>query len=193
MGIEGVPHLYKLAHLVVSEYAREKAARSSYAMLGDRLEELVSVLVEAGVKTALKFDPAKLGPNYKPRSYLADKMRFAIEGNYYRKKSEGYGDRRYGFDNRIKLTGHKIDTLLEAGETAADDEHERMGDALEELAVGLSPSAEWTLRNLARPLADGAMITHAAHGAGLTLQRAKMRLEELREELAYAEDIRPTR
>jgi hypothetical protein len=74
------------------------------ASLGDRFDDLLSVLCEAGCKAALSFDPTKAGPGYSFRSYVGDKMELAIEPDFFRRKREGFGDRRYQHDGRVELS-----------------------------------------------------------------------------------------
>jgi hypothetical protein len=120
---------------------------------------------------------------------LTDKLELAIEPAYFRRKREGYGDRRYNLDGRIQLSGDRIETLTEAGfhQLGVELESDGVDEALDDLSLELSWDAEWTLRQLARPLAEGARIREVTTSAGLTIPRAKRRLEELREELTVAE------
>ena len=96
-GFDG-QRLMKLAHAVANDYCRKHGAA-----LGDRFDDLVSALLLAGCKAATKYDPARSGPNYSFSSFLWDKMELAVEPDFFRRKSEGFGDRRYGNDNRIVL------------------------------------------------------------------------------------------
>lgn len=97
IGLDGA-RLQKLAHAVAQDHIRKTGAA-----LGDKYEDLVSCLVEAGLKAALRYEPERSGPNYSASSYLWDKMELAIEPEFYRRKREGFGDRRYGHDGRIAL------------------------------------------------------------------------------------------
>ncbi len=72
---------------------------------------------------------------------------------------------------------------------ATEDEYAlSMSGAVDELGASLSEQGRWTLEYVARPLAEGASITEASAGAGLTMQRAKRQLEELREEMLVRGD-----
>ncbi len=88
----------KLARTVARDYCRLKGAT-----LGDRMEDLVSALAEEGLRVALKYDPARSGPGYSFASYMYDKLYLAVEPQFFRRKREGFGDRRYGSDGKIVL------------------------------------------------------------------------------------------
>jgi hypothetical protein len=60
-------------------------------------------LVEVALRTAIRYDPARSGNGYKPESYLWDVLAQRLP-DFYRRKSEGFGDRRYGNDSRIVLS-----------------------------------------------------------------------------------------
>lgn len=104
-GFDG-DRLMRLARAVANDYCRKRGA-----VLGDRFDDLVSVLVLAGCKAATRYDPDRSGPNYSFASFLWDKMELAVEGDFFRRKAEGFGDRRYGNDNRIALVGDVIEEL----------------------------------------------------------------------------------
>lgn len=90
--------LMKLSRTVARDYCRAKGAT-----LGDRMEDLVSALAEEGLKVAVAYNPARSGPGYTFASYLYDKLYLAVEGQFFRRKREGFGDRRYGMDGKIVL------------------------------------------------------------------------------------------
>ena len=98
-----VERLQKLSRKVGND-----ALRLRGATLGDRFEDLVSRLQLVGLQAALRYDPerqqAKYGQNGgEPfASYVADLMERRVD-DYFRSKAEGFGDRRYGNDNRIVL------------------------------------------------------------------------------------------
>ena len=102
--------LQKLARKVAND-----SLRSRGATLGDRLDDLVSSLCVVGLRAALRYDPemtqAKYGKNGgEPfSSYLADVMEHRVI-DFFRAKSEGFGDRRYALDGRVTLDGENIDT-----------------------------------------------------------------------------------
>ena len=90
--------LVRLSHAVARDYCRLKGAT-----LGDRMEDLVSALTEEGLKVALGYDPTRSGKGYTFASYMYDKLYLAVEPQFFRRKREGFGDRRSGSDGRIKL------------------------------------------------------------------------------------------
>lgn len=90
------------------------ALRLRGAVLQDRFEDLVSRLVMVGMESAWKYDPEREHLRYGANggepfaSYVADVMGKRVD-DYFRSKAEGFGDRRYGFDNRVTLTD-ELDT-----------------------------------------------------------------------------------
>lgn len=97
-GLDG-DWLMRTARGIARAYCQRTGAK-----LGDRLEDLLSVLHEAGCKAALAYDPTRAGPGYSFRSWVGDKMELAIEPDFFRRKREGFGDRRYGNDGRLELS-----------------------------------------------------------------------------------------
>ena len=92
--------------------------------LGDRHQDLVMFLVEQGCRTAVKYDPDKSASTYKFSSYVYDVMQRRVT-DFYRRKGEGFGDKRRGQDNRVVLTGDRF-------------EHEDEGDFTEAVIARLS-------------------------------------------------------
>lgn len=95
--------LQLLARRVAADQCRLRGAS-----LGDRMDDLVSRLVIAGLQAVLRYDPTRFHASYGSNggdpfeSYLADIFeRRAVD--YWRSKGEGFGDRRYGNDNRYDL------------------------------------------------------------------------------------------
>jgi hypothetical protein len=78
------------------------------AVLGDRFEDLASRLYEIGLKAALAYDPSRRHESYGRNggepfaSYVADIFAMRVT-DHFRSKADGFGDRRYGHDNRIEL------------------------------------------------------------------------------------------
>jgi hypothetical protein len=78
------------------------------AMLQDRMDDLVSRLTIAGLEALRRYDPERHQASYGSNggdpvlSYISDIMDARIT-DYFRCRSEGFGDRRYGNDNRIVL------------------------------------------------------------------------------------------
>lgn len=79
------------------------------AVLGDRFEDLVSRLRIVGLQAVLRYDPERRHESYGKNggepfaSYVADVMEKRVD-DYFRSKAEGFGDRRYGNDNRVVLS-----------------------------------------------------------------------------------------
>src|SRR5262245_38880327 len=95
--------LMKLARKVANDELRLRGA-----VLGDRFEDLVSRLMEAGLNCAIRYDPQRRHASYGKNggepfaSYVADIMGMRVD-DYFRSKAEGFGDRRKGHDNMIDL------------------------------------------------------------------------------------------
>ena len=96
--------LTRLAQRVASD-----ALRLRGAVLQDRFDDLVSRLVMVGMESAWRYDPEREHLRYGANggepfaSYVADIMDKRVD-DYFRSKAEGFGDRRYGNDNRVVLT-----------------------------------------------------------------------------------------
>lgn len=99
-----VERLMKLSRRIAND-----ALRLRGATLGDRFEDLVSRLQMVGLQAALRYDPERHHASYGRNggepfaSYVADVMEKRVD-DFFRSKAEGFGDRRYGNDNRIHLT-----------------------------------------------------------------------------------------
>lgn len=119
--------LLKLARRIALD-----AERRAPTGLGGKREDLTSYLTEKALEAMLRYDPATLGPGYTLTSWLCDIMEHRVI-DFYRRKSEGYGDRRYGNDARIILAGDTLtdepdpytwDEALQ--ELTEDEEYERL-------------------------------------------------------------------
>jgi hypothetical protein len=102
IGFDG-ERLLSLARKVANEELRRKAST-----LGNRYEDFVSFLVEVGLRAAIGYDAGRSGNGYSPSSYLWDVMERRTP-DFYRRQSEGFGDRRYGNDNRELLGGDAME------------------------------------------------------------------------------------
>jgi hypothetical protein len=96
-GLDG-ERLLKIAHAVAQHELRTRTHH-----IGDRYDDLVSFLTEQGLNAAITYNPALSGHGYTFASYIFDVMARRVP-DFFRRKSEGYGDRRYGNDNRVALT-----------------------------------------------------------------------------------------
>jgi len=111
-GLDGL-RLIKLAHRITQD-----AQRRAPAGLGGKYEDLHSFLVEQALRAALGYDPATSNAGYSFESYLCDVMEQRVP-DWYRRKSEGFGDRRSGSDGRLVLSG---DRMLEEADPDVDFE-----------------------------------------------------------------------
>ena len=102
-GMDG-QRLLNMAYAVANAYARRTGSG-----LDSRLDDLAQHLAVTAIRRALNYDTAK-NPNSTFASYLWDIMEPACI-DWHRKKAEGFGDRRYGHDNRLMLTGDFMDDL----------------------------------------------------------------------------------
>jgi len=101
-GLNG-ERLLKLARRIAND-----AQRQAPAGLAGKYEDLVSFLYTQACEAAVKYDHAISGNGYSFSSYLCDIMERRVP-DFYRRKSEGFGDRRSGNDNRIDLTAEHED------------------------------------------------------------------------------------
>jgi hypothetical protein len=86
---------------IARDVSNRRCAASPFASPQLR-DDLASFLVEQGLAAALTYDPARSKPGYSFASYLWDIMALRT-ADFFRRKSEGFGDRRSGNDNRIVL------------------------------------------------------------------------------------------
>ena len=194
-GFDG-DRLLKLCHRIAQDELRRRCAFLSR----DRYEDLVGFLAMHGAQASLRFDPERHHARYGANggsdhfsSWLADILSHRIV-DWYRRKSEGNGDARYGFHNRIVLSDEVVDEpddafehelALERTETGAD-----LAEAIDELGRDLSPDAVWALREVAGRVAEGANQHQAVREAAASVENehpfgeARRRFELLRTELA---------
>ena len=90
--------------------ANDELRRRGVVLDHERLEDLVAFLALAGVRAVVRYDPTRHHASYGKNggepfaSWLADVLAHRVT-DWYRSKAEGHGDRRYGNDGRIVLTG----------------------------------------------------------------------------------------
>ena len=160
----------------------------------ERFQDCLDYLVLAAITTAAKYDPTRSRPGtYKFESYLWDILEKRVidwwRVNIGDLRFPELLERKAAFRSPLPLD--PMDEGAHNGERAlsAEDEYDlSMSNAVAELGQALSEEARWTLENLGRALAEGASIAEASAGAGLTMQRAKRQLEELREEMLVRGD-----
>lgn len=75
-------------------------------------DELASFLLEQALRATLRYDPGRSGGSgsYTFPSYLWDVMNMRV-ADFYRRKSEGFGDSRSGSNDRLVLKGEPLDEL----------------------------------------------------------------------------------
>ena len=112
--------------------------------LGDRHQDLVMFLVEQGCKTAVKYDAKKSSPSYTFSSYVYDVMARRVP-DFYRRKSEGFGDKRKGHDNRIVLSGGKAEYLPDGDDFSLEEmaSQDRIDVWKAKAATAGMPLVEW--------------------------------------------------
>lgn len=154
-GFDG-ERLLKLARAVARDYCARKGA-----VLGDRFEDLCSALMEAGLKAALRYDPSRSGAGYSFASYLWDKMELAVEPDFFRRKREGFGDRRYGNDGKVvvnsELATEDVDADLDFAKLVSDRRFSMWQqaatttnlDVAEWIVISLDRAAKQVLRSAA--------------------------------------------
>ena len=103
-GLDG-RRLVGIARDVVNHVER----RTPY-MNGQTRVDLESFLIEQGLQVALKYDPARSRPGYTFASYLWDVLARRVP-DFYRRKSEGFGDKRSGMHDRIVLVGDPYEAM----------------------------------------------------------------------------------
>lgn len=106
--------LLNMAYAVANAYCRKTGAT-----LGDRIHDMAQHLALTATRRALNYKP-ELNKSSTFASYLWDIMEPACI-DYFRRKAEGHGDRRYGHDNRIDLAGDTITEIAAQEEPASDD------------------------------------------------------------------------
>lgn len=97
-GLSG-ERLMKLAHRIATD-----AQRRAPAGLGGKYEDLVQFLSVQALEAAVRYKPSRSSNGYSFASYLCDVMEARVT-DFYRRKSEGFGDRRHGNDQRLVLAG----------------------------------------------------------------------------------------
>jgi DNA-directed RNA polymerase specialized sigma subunit len=95
--------LLKTAHAIAHDYQRRTGSH-----LADKHDDLVQFLALTGLRAASAYQPGKSGADYTFDSYIWDIMERRIT-DFFRRKSEGFGDRRHGHDNRVILPQYEAD------------------------------------------------------------------------------------
>ena len=132
--------------------AANDAQRRAPAGMGGKYEDLVSFLILQALEATSRYQPEKSGAGYTFASYLYDVMERRVT-DFYRRKSEGFGDSRNGNDGRIILAG---DTINDEAETTTqpaprdnDDGYHQWAHAAGVLAT---PMCDWTHVNERRAM-----------------------------------------
>lgn len=98
--------LLNMAYAIANAYCRKTGAG-----LDTRIDDLAQYLALTATRQALMYDPLK-NPNSTFTSYLWDIMEQRCV-DFFRSKGNGFGDRRYGHDNRVTLAGENIEGVSE--------------------------------------------------------------------------------
>lgn len=145
--------LMRLARKVASDGVRLRGAT-----LGDRFDDLVSRLQMVGLQAALRYDPNREHHSYGRnggdpfQSYVADLMGKRID-DYFRSKSEGFGDRRYGNDHRLVLTDsfdNDVDPEVDFGKLVSESRLAQWQEAADRVEMTLADYVVVTLDKASR-------------------------------------------
>lgn len=141
-GLNG-ERVLKLARRIAND-----AQRRAPAGLGGKYEDLVSFLTLQALEAAVRYNPDRVRPGYTFSSYICDIMEHRVQ-DFYRRKSEGFGDRRYGNDARIVLADDTdtitIDTDLDFEALVSERRAATWNRAAELLDLTF---AEWVVQTL---------------------------------------------
>lgn len=127
----GGDRLLKLCRRIANDELRHRGA----FLDPSRFEDLVGFLALQGVRAAVRYDPERHHASYGRNggdpfsSWLSDLLVHRVT-DWYRSKSDGNGDRRYGNDNRLVLS-------------AMDDENDVDADVDFEKLVSERRLGEW--------------------------------------------------
>lgn len=104
IGFDG-ERLLRLANRVANDViAGRVVGISAIPHIGDKRDDLVSAMAERGLRVAIRYDASLTNGNGDhAQSYIAKHMEHTAR-DFFRKKSEGFGDRRYGNHDRLVLT-----------------------------------------------------------------------------------------
>jgi DNA-directed RNA polymerase specialized sigma24 family protein len=100
-GLHG-DRLLNMAYAIANGYCRKTGAG-----LDTRIDDLAQYLALTATRQALMYDPAR-NPNSTFTSYLWDIMEQRCV-DWYRRKGEGFADRRYYPTNPVSLVGDEVD------------------------------------------------------------------------------------
>lgn len=130
----------RIVHRVANDYKRGNAS-----WLGDRDDDFRSFLTEQGLKAAIRYDPSKANGD-QGVSFIWKIMERRCD-DFYRLKSEGFGDSRYGNDGRIHLTDQEddFDTDLDFDELLGKRRAAKWHKAAQQVAL---PVTEWVVQTL---------------------------------------------
>ena len=160
------------------DVANDAARRAPYCSETTR-HDLASYLTEVAIKETLRYDATRSGDNYSFASYVWDVLHLRV-ADFYRRKSEGFGDKRSGSANRVKLNA---DPLADLDEAVWDRDDVGLGEAIQELGQGLSDEARDTLERVGVLMAIGLRELEIAKALDLRLGDVRDRLERLRQEI----------
>lgn len=96
--------LLNMCRAIANSYCRRTGSG-----LDSRIDDLVQHLALTATRRACNYEPAK-NPSSTFASWLWDSLDPGACIDWHRRKAEGFGDRRYGLDNRVSPSD-TIDTL----------------------------------------------------------------------------------
>ena len=155
------------------------ALRLRGATLGDRFDDLVSRLQIVGLQASLRYDPHREQMSYGQNggdpfsSYIADVMERRVV-DYFRSQSEGFGDRRYGHDNRVVVgvvEDQEADPDVDFGKLVS--EH-RLIEWQEAAGIVDLPMAEWVCVTLDRATAAIGRTASATRSAERSVEAGEL-------------------
>ena len=88
-------------------------------------DELASFLTEQALVATLNYDAARSGEDYTYASYAYDVMALRV-ADFFRRKSEGFGDRRHGNHDRIVLVADPLESNGGLWDGGYDEVDERL-------------------------------------------------------------------
>jgi len=130
----------RIARVIANDYQRKHAIT-----LKDRHDDFVSSLIEVGLRAALRYDPAQANGD-QGISFVWKIMENRCD-DFYRRKSEGFGDKRHGNDKRVVLVGtdDDFDTDIDFENLLSERRFNRWHHAADTIGI---PFAEWIVQTL---------------------------------------------
>jgi DNA-directed RNA polymerase specialized sigma24 family protein len=165
---------------IARDVANDAARRSPYCSEATR-QALTSYLTEVALRETLRYDATRSGEGYSFPSYVWDILNLRVS-DFYRRKSEGFGDKRSGSANRVTLSADPLADLHDGA--GVWDEHDGgLDTAIEELASSVSPESKDTIERIVVLIACGYREPEIAKVLGVRQGEVRDRMTRLRAEL----------